>query len=153
MNKNKATERKIPRKGEMWRHFKGGMYKIVNIATHTETEENFVIYHSEGAAFNLCARPLAMFMSEVDRKKYPEAKQKYRFERVGNTDELKPCPFCGSPADIYPIIQQDGTYASAYNVYCTNEDCGAIIYGDDDAEKVASMWNKRMAEGNYGARN
>lgn len=77
--------RKI-RVGKTYKHFKGHIVEVIAIAKNTETMEDMVIYkHIEKGEF--WARPLSMFMSEVDSKKYPDVKQKYRFELVGDDNE------------------------------------------------------------------
>ena len=58
------------------------LYKIVGVASHTETEELMMIYQALYGTCQLYARPLEMFMGEVDREKYPDIKQRYRFEEV-----------------------------------------------------------------------
>lgn len=66
--------------GEKYKHFKlGKIVTVIGISRHTETEEISVVYEYEGHIWN---RPLEMFMSEVDKKKYPDAKQRYRFEVI-----------------------------------------------------------------------
>ena len=73
-------DRPLPVAGQKYRHFKlGKIVTIVGISRHTETEEVTVVYQYEDSIWN---RPIEMFMSEVDREKYPDAKQKYRFELV-----------------------------------------------------------------------
>ena len=67
--------------GQIYRHFKGTIHKVICIAKHSETKEDLVIYtHEEDN--EIWARPLNMFLSEVDHEKYPDVKQKYRFEEI-----------------------------------------------------------------------
>ena len=69
--------------GQTWRHFKGGLVKIVTVANHSESAEPLVIYKCESGTY---ARPLDMFLSEVDHDRYPDIKQRYRFELVTNQE-------------------------------------------------------------------
>ena len=66
----------------LYRHFKGNMYKVIGIANDSETLEKIVVYVSMKDESTLWTRPLNMFLSEVDKNKYPDVKQKYRFELV-----------------------------------------------------------------------
>ena len=74
----------------VYRHFKGFKAYVITLAKHSETLEDMVIYvcNSDGVDGNvdhqdgIYARPLSMFLSEVDHEKYPDVKQKYRFEEI-----------------------------------------------------------------------
>ena len=68
----------IPQAGEIYQHFKGKLYRIVALATHTETGEQLVIYQALYGEFQVFARPLFMFLEKVDAKKYK--KSRFRFD-------------------------------------------------------------------------
>ena len=84
------------RVGDVVRHFKREyvspetseyLYRVLAFARHTETDEELVIYQAMYPPFKTCARPYEMFMSRVDREKYPSAAQEYRFEVVKSADD------------------------------------------------------------------
>lgn len=68
-------------KGQVYRHFKGDLITVIEVARHSETDEKFVVYAHNGIIW---ARPYEMFVSKVDREKYPDVKQEYRFQLVAD---------------------------------------------------------------------
>lgn len=74
----------------VYRHFKGNYYEVIGTALHSETEEEFVVYRALYGSAGLWVRPAAMFCERVDKAKYPDAVQEYRFERIGDADS-NPC--------------------------------------------------------------
>ena len=64
----------------VYRHFKGDYYLLIDVAIHSETKEKYVVYRGLYGNNELYIKPFDMFFSEVDKEKYPEVKQQYRFE-------------------------------------------------------------------------
>ena len=68
--------------GDFYRHFKGKIYQIRELAKHSETGEDMVVYQGMYPPFQVWVRPLSMFLDSVDHEKYPKCRQQYRFEDV-----------------------------------------------------------------------
>lgn len=66
--------------GRIYRHFKGDYYLVEAVATDAESGEACVVYRKLYGDGSLWVRPMAMFLSKVDKAKYPQAQQTYRFE-------------------------------------------------------------------------
>ena len=66
----------------IYRHFKGNLYQVIDVAFDSETLEEMVVYRRMYDDHSLWVRKKDMFLSEVDHEKYPNIEQKYRFELV-----------------------------------------------------------------------
>ena len=64
----------------IYKHFKGDCYIVLDVANCSETRNKYVVYRQLYGEGTLWIRPIDMFLSEVDHKKYPDVEQKYRFE-------------------------------------------------------------------------
>lgn len=73
----------------IYKHFKGDLYLVTDIAIDSETNKKVVIYRALYGENTLYVRDYDMFLSEVDHEKYPDIKQKYRFEEVEEEKDTK----------------------------------------------------------------
>lgn len=64
----------------VYKHFKGDLYLVLDVAINSETDKKMVVYRALYCDNTLYVRDYDMFLSEVDHVKYPDIKQKYRFE-------------------------------------------------------------------------
>lgn len=65
---------------KIYKHFKGNLYLVIDIAIDSDTLEKYVIYRALYGDNTLYVRKYSLFISEVDHVKYPNIKQKYKYE-------------------------------------------------------------------------
>ena len=84
--KEKIEKYRDEMQGRIYKHFKGARYIVLDVALHTEREEILVTYKNFDSPDILFVRPIEIFLSKVDKSKYPNTKQEYRFERLNTED-------------------------------------------------------------------
>ena len=87
--KESRMGRKIPKKGDIYRHFKGKKYRILDLAVCTETGEDMVVFETVDGSHRMYASFLESFLSALDTGKYPHADQKYRFVLCRNDKQAQ----------------------------------------------------------------
>lgn len=75
--------------GKVYRHYKGNLYLVEGIATHSENEEKMVVYRALYGDCTLYVRPYDLFTEKLDKIKYFDVKQEYRFQLVEITSNVK----------------------------------------------------------------
>lgn len=156
--------RDLPRPGQVYRHFKGNIYRIITLADHSETGETLVVYKRDDTGEKSYARPLDMFMSEVDRKKYPDVKEKYRFTLVTDDASSETLPDAQAEGGLDPLLEafldaRDSTQRLErfYDLKKVADDTmlgyvatslGIEVSGDTD-EKISEILNVLKAREKY----
>ena len=121
----------IPQAGEIYQHFKGKLYRIVALATHTETGEQLVIYQALYGEFQVFARPLSMFLEKVDAKKYPDAAGKDRFMRIPMAEAAAVSRPVAAPSEN--LVELRPAAMSSENPVEPQPDPGLLAFLDADS--------------------
>ncbi len=106
------------RTGQIYRHFKGNLYQIVVVATHSETNERYVVYQALYGDMKVWVRPYDMFIGEVDHIKYPDVQQKYRFELMNTLLNA------AGDGNMPGGVQSGSVQPAAEALNSDNTDCG-----------------------------
>ena len=149
---------RIPKPGEFYRHFKNKMYQIVAVASHSETGEKLGIYQALYGDYGIYARPLDNCLSPVNREKYPQAEQKFRFEKTepGCGNEAEPEQGTGSATLGYTPVTSDLYYSGGYlgTLKIPSIDLSVRVYEGTDSSTLAkgaghfegtSIWNGNVS--------
>lgn len=93
------------RPGQIWRHFKGGVYRVLYLAYHTNTAEELVIYTSNDGGDAVWARPAYMWLETVER----DGKSQPRFELIFDpSSKDAPAEDINAPSKPYDLLYEEG---------------------------------------------
>lgn len=138
--------------GDFYRHFKDKLYQVRMIAYDSETKEKMVVYQAMYGDFQSYVRPFDMFMSEVDHEKYPEVKQKYRFEKVmiGNAPPKSFAEDESVLTEAYNQSNEKLTTSASLRINITAvEDSTYDEYEDDESGEINPILLKFLDAENY----
>lgn len=116
--------------GQIYQHFKGDLYKVLNIALHTETGEKMVIYQALYDESKVYARPYDMFISKVDRDKYPDVEAEFRFTKVDENNVKLVHPMVMKFLDAYELVDKLNILADMRTIV-NNEMVNTMAYSMD----------------------
>lgn len=116
--------------GQIYQHFKGDLYRVLHLAMHTETGENLVIYQALYDESKIYARPYEMFISKVDKEKYPTATAEYRFTEVDEKDSSRVHPKVMQFLDAYELVDKLNILADMRTII-NNEMLNTMAYSMD----------------------
>ena len=132
-------EFRTPKKGEIYKHFKGNLYEIIAIGKHTESMESMVVYQ-ELDGNKVFVRPLEMFVSKVDKEKYPDVLQVYRFELQDQKSKLSIMDFL----DLSTMTEKI-QYLESMKDSMTEEFIGIAAQGLDFVENDGTLEDRYRA--------
>ena len=124
------------RPGQFYRHFKNLYYQIVAVAIHSETREQMVVYQALYGDFKVFVRPYEMFISEVDHEKYPEVRQKYRFEQVESVGTSSVEEQVEEQAEEPVQVKKIPTYEESPEKDLVNPDLMRFLEADSYEDKI-----------------
>lgn len=133
----------IPKNNEIYRHFKGNLYKVITLATHSETGEQMVVYQALYGNLEVYCRPLSLFVSEVEHDKYPDVTQKMRFELVDGLVDvtIEKNPARAAVEVKAPKTEEGDNPADAFKEAGEEAEVDPLIMEFLDAETIAQKKN------------